>query len=127
MKQFTSITVIYSPFHTGIPNHRVGDGPNRIKARGVVDSLSKLGVKVDEEDIGRFEGIEGEIGRSFEVLVRTSKAVSKAVEAESFPLLLSGNCMGTVGVACGLGPDKVKYIYFDAHDYLHTPSTLMHG
>lgn len=64
--------------------------PKQNQARGVVNALSKLGVKVHEEQIGRFEGIEGETERSLEDQARTSKAVSKAVEAESFPLLSPG-------------------------------------
>jgi arginase len=46
--------------------------------------------------------LEGEICSSFELLRRLSKAVSQAVEDNTFPLVLLGNCMATVAVACGL-------------------------
>ncbi|THV80682.1 putative arginase, partial [Aureobasidium pullulans] len=71
--------------------------------------------------------IEGEIGKSFELLRRTSTAVSKACAHNSFPLILSGNCMATVGVAAGLGLEDLSPVYFDAHDDLETPSTNTNG
>ena len=49
------------------------------------------------------------------------------MEALSFPLVLAGNCMNSVGVACALGPKDIDYLYFDAHDDLHTPNTNVHG
>ena len=127
MKPFTSITIILSPYHTGLREYRVGDGPNRIKSRGIVGRLEKLGIPVSTKEIERADNFEGEIGRSFEILARTSRAVSEATAASSFPLVLSGNCMASVGVACGLGPDRLGYLYFDARDDLHTPSTLDYG
>lgn len=35
--------------------------------------------------------------------------------------------MASIGVADGIGPERLKYIYFDAHDDLYTPSTTIHG
>lgn len=127
MTHFTSLTIIRSPYHTGLRDHRVGDGPNRITSRGIADRLGKLGIKIFTREIERVDTFEGEIGRSFEILARTSLAVSEAIATSSFPLVLSGNCMASVGVACGLGPKDLGYIYFDAHDDLHTPSTLDYG
>ncbi len=127
MKTFTSLTIIFSPYHTGLRDYRVGDGPNRIKSRGIESRLEKLGITVFSKEIERVDTFEGEIGRSFEILARTSRAVSEAVATSSFPLILSGNCMASVGVACGLGLDGLRYLYFDAHDDLHTPSTLNYG
>ena len=127
MAPFDSVTIITSPYHTGLRDHRVGDGPNRIISRGIVKTIEALGLRVETTEILPVDNFEGEIGRSFEILSRTSRAVSQAITNSSFPLVLSGNCMATVGVACGLGLDDLNYIYFDAHTDLHTPSTLLHG
>lgn len=35
--------------------------------------------------------------------------------------------MASIGVADGIGPERLKYIYFDTHDDLYTPSTIIHG
>lgn len=123
----TSLTIIFSPYHVGIRDHRVGDGPNRIRALGLVSSLEKLGIKVHIDEIPLVDDFEGEIGRSFEILRRTSLAVSKARSHSSFPFILSGNCMASVGAACGLGIKDLNFIYFDAHDDMDTPSTNQNG
>ena len=94
MKHFTSLTIIRSPYHTGLRDHRVGDGPNRITSRGIADRLGKLGIKIFTREIERVDTFEGEIGRSFEILARTSLAVSEAMATSSFPLVLSGQLHG---------------------------------
>ena len=123
----TSITCIFSPYHVGLRDHRVGDGPNRIRDMGVVRQLETLGVEVHWHEIPPVDDFEGEIGRSFEVLRRTSEAVSRAVAKQSFPLVLSGNCMASAGIACGLGIDNLGFIYFDAHDDMETPAWNTNG
>ena len=132
---FTSITIIFSPYHVGLRDHRVGDGPHLILKLGLVEELEKLTLPVriheiealDEiGEVGRSE-YEGDIGRSFEILRRTSTAVSKARQHDSFPLILSGNCMATVGAVCGLGIDDLAYVYLDAHDDFESPDTNTSG
>lgn len=123
----TSITIIFSPYHVGLRDHRVGDGPNRIRKLGLIGRLEELGVKVHIDEIQPVDDFEGEIGRSFEVLRRTSVMVSKARANNSFPFILSGNCMASVGAACGLGIKDLNFIYFDAHDDMDTPSTNENG
>jgi arginase len=123
----TSITIVFSPYHVGLRDHRVGDGPNRIRKLGLIERLEDLGVKVHIDEIQPVDDFEGEIGRSFEVLRRTSVAVSKARANNSFPFILSGNCMASVGAACGLGIKDLNFIYFDAHDDMDTPSTNENG
>lgn len=123
----TSITIIFSPYHVGLRDHRVGDGPNRIRSFGIVQRLEKLGVQVHWHEIPPVDDFEGEIGRSFEVLRRTSAAVAAARSVRSFPLVLSGNCMASAGVASGLRMKDLGFIYFDAHDDMDSPSTNMNG
>lgn len=123
----SSITIIFSPYHVGLRDHRVGDGPNRILKLGLIERLEKLGLKVHVYEIQPVGDFEGEIGRSFEILRRTSTAVSKARSNNSFPFILAGNCMASVGTACGLGLNDLNFIYFDAHDDMDTPSTNENG
>jgi len=122
-----SISLILSPYHVGIRDHRVGDGPNRILKHGLIRELESLGISVDVHEIERVDDFEGEIGRSFEVLRRTSTAVSAACKANAFPLILSGNCMSLVGIAAGLGISEPGIVYFDAHADLDTTSDIMSG
>jgi arginase len=123
----TSVTCIFSPYHVGLRDHRVGDGPNRIRDMGIVGELEKLGIKVHWHELPSVDDAEGEIGRSFALLAHTSEAVSQAVAKQSFPLILSGNCMASAGTACGLGIEDLGFIYFDAHDDQETPSWNTNG
>lgn len=123
----TSVTCIFSPYHVGLRDHRVGDGPNRIRDTGLVKELEHLGIKIHWHELPRVDDHEGEIGRSFELLRRTSEAVSSAVATNSFPLVLSGNCMASAGVACGLGIADLGFIYFDSHDDMETPAWNTNG
>ncbi|KAJ6014223.1 arginase [Penicillium herquei] len=121
------ITIIFSPYHVGIRDHRVGNGPNRIRDLGIISRLENLGIIVNIVELDSVDEFEGEIGRSFELLRRLSMAVTKAVEQNNFPLILSGNCMASAAVACGLGIDDLKFIYFDAHDDLDSPDVNENG
>jgi arginase len=129
----TSVTIIFSPYHVGLRDHRVGDGPNRIRGLNIIQTLESLNLKVHFNEIQPVDDFEGEIGRSFEILRRTSLAVSSAISQDSFPLVLSGNCMATAGIACGLlhsqkyKKEDLGFVYFDAHDDMDTPSTNMNG
>ncbi|THZ16720.1 putative arginase [Aureobasidium pullulans] len=123
----TSVTLIFSPYHVGLRDHRVGNGPHRIRKLGIIKELEGLNIDIHIEELEAVDEFEGEIGKSFELLRRTSTAVSKACAHNSFPLILSGNCMATVGVAAGLGLEDLSFVYFDAHDDLETPSTNTNG
>lgn len=111
----------------GLRDHRVGNSPHRICKLGIIKKLEGLNIDIHIEELEAIDEFEGEIGRSFELLRRTSTAVSKTCAQNSFPLILSGNCMATVGVAAGLGLEDLSFVYFDTHDDLETPSTNTNG
>lgn len=74
-----SVTIILCPYHVGLRDHRVGDGPNRIREMGLVEELQKLSIHVTIAEISPVDDFEGEIGRSFEILRRMSDAVAEVV------------------------------------------------
>ncbi|KAE8144333.1 hypothetical protein BDV25DRAFT_98958 [Aspergillus avenaceus] len=127
MDTFQNICIIFSPYHVGLRDHRVGNGPHRIRSTGLVQEIQSLGVTVDFVEIDPVDDYEGEIGRSFEVMRRISTAVSNCVAKKSFPLVLSGNCMASAAVACGLQIKDLSFIYFDAHDDLDSPDVNENG
>ncbi|RAK72994.1 arginase family protein [Aspergillus fijiensis CBS 313.89] len=123
-----AIDIILSPYHVGLRDHRVGNGPHRILSLGLEQELHRLGVAFHLIEIPPVNEFEGEIGRSFELLRRISTAVSQSVANRRFPLILSGNCMASAAVACGLRvDDDLAYIYFDAHDDLDSPDVNENG
>ncbi|KAK5099009.1 hypothetical protein LTR70_000869 [Exophiala xenobiotica] len=148
MGRYKSITVIISPCHVGLRNIRVGRGPHALLDAGLIENIKQTlpkGFALNVEEIRSVQtvltDIEGDIGRSFAVLRYISVAVQKAVQEESWPLVLSGNCMDVVGVNAGLNPvteDGLKkgqisenktreVIWFDAHADLETPDTTRSG
>ncbi|KAL3429025.1 hypothetical protein BDV09DRAFT_203393 [Aspergillus tetrazonus] len=110
--------------HVGLRDYRVGNGLHPIRSAGIERELQHLGVAVNLL-IEQVDDYEGGIGRSFEVMRRISRAVTDAIASKSFPLVLSGNCMASAAVACGLQIQDLAFIYFDAHDNLDPPDTRL--
>lgn len=125
-----AIRIIFSPYHVGLRDHRVGNGPHRIRASGLEQQLHNLGIPTDLVTIAPADDHEGEIGRSFETMRRISTAIRESVAANRFPLILSGNCMSSAAVACGLevhDKQDLSFVYFDAHDDLDSPDVNENG
>jgi len=125
-----SITVIYSPYHLGARDLAVGAGPTALLKAGFVNALRGQGVQVQQVELEPVDDFEGEIGKLFELLRLTSKAVSQAVQEDSFPIILAGNCLTTVGVQAGINAARGSVpacVWFDAHDDFNTPDVLSSG
>ncbi|EPY52300.1 hypothetical protein SPOG_01631 [Schizosaccharomyces cryophilus OY26] len=97
-----TIAIIFSPYYVGLGDHRVGNGPNGIRSLGLVKKLERLGAKIELKEINRVDDFEGEIGRSFEIMRRTSLAVT-----EPSP--------------------RIPFIYYDAHNDLDPPDVHENG
>lgn len=138
----SSITVVSVPYHVGLrgsPHHRsqISEGPGYLKSKGLISSLRKYGAPCHEVEISPVaDDFEGEIGRTFELLRRVSRAVTAARNQSSFPIVLAGNCCTSVGVAAGLWnsddlegarDDALGSIWFDAHDDYNIPDTVVSG
>jgi arginase len=134
-KPLQSITLISSPYHVGFRDRGVGAGPALIQSLGLLPLLKELSIPITEVEIEPVDDFEGEIGRSFEIIRRTSTLVSEAHNCNSFPIILSGNCSAAVGVAAGYtGSSKAAQeqeplgcVWFDAHDDYNIPDTVMSG
>jgi arginase len=124
----TAISLILAPYHTGIPLIRVGKGPNAILSHNLIPRLETMGLLVTTHTIPSVDDYEGEIGRSFEVIRRISRAVSKAVDKGSFPVVLAGNCNASVGMYAGLHIMRpIDIVWFDAHSDFDTPDECLSG
>jgi len=134
-----SLSVIVSPFHVGIRGSKTGAGPLFLQQHGLIPALEELGLPVRRVEVEPVDETEDEVARSFEVLRRTARVVAQERRAGSFPVVLSGDCSGAVGVAAGIiasGADvdggavdgaRLGCVWFDAHDDIHTPDTLTSG
>ncbi|ETS74349.1 hypothetical protein PFICI_14215 [Pestalotiopsis fici W106-1] len=125
-----SITIISSPYHLGVRDAAVGAGPTALLAAGFADAIQQQGIAVRVVELESVEEFDGEIGRLFELLRRTSKTVTQVVQQNSFPILLAGNCSTTVGVQAGYAAARnivPSCVWFDAHDDFNTPDVLASG
>ena len=117
------IALVTAPYHLGHEGVSVGAGPDRLLDEGAVEALEEAGHEVDVVRVVPQAGSTNEIGASFEIVRRVSEAVSRAVEDGAFPIVLSGNCLSSIGIVAGLGRD-VGIVWLDAHADFNTPDEL---
>jgi arginase len=120
------ISLVTAPYHLGHEGVSVGAGPDRLLDEGAVEALEAAGHDVDVVRVVPQAGSTNEIGASFEVVRRVSEAVSRAVEDGAFPIVLSGNCLSSIGIVAGLGRD-VGIVWLDAHADFNTPESSLSG
>ncbi len=119
------IALIQVPYHLGHEDVGMGAGPGRLEA-GAVAALGASGHDVEVVRVRRDGRETNEIGASFEVVRRVAKAVAAAVAGGAFPLVLSGNCMSSIGVVAGSGRD-LGVVWLDAHADFNTPESSLSG
>jgi arginase len=120
------IALITAPYSLGHEGVGVGAGPAAILAAGAVESLEQAGHEVEVVKVEPRSRETNEVGASFEIVRRVADAVARAVETDSFPLVLAGNCMNSVGIVAGLGRD-VGVVWLDAHGDFNTPDGSLSG
>ena len=102
------------PYDCGQRGLRMGAGPLRI--------ARDLGVEAEE--IAPETAYPQEIRTSFELY---RALASRVRESGDFPVVLSGHCGASIGVAAGLGADDLAILWFDAHGDYNTPETTDTG
>jgi arginase len=120
------ISLVTAPYHLGHEGVSVGAGPDRLLDEGAAEALEAAGHEVDVVRVVPQAESTNEIGAAFEIVRRVSEAVSRAVEDGAFPLVLSGNCLSSIGIVAGLGRD-VGIVWLDAHADFNTPESSGSG
>ena len=120
------ISLVTAPYHLGHEGTSVGAGPDRLLDEGAVETLEAAGHEVDVVRVVPQAESTNEIGAAFEIVRRVSEAVSGAVEDGAFPIVLSGNCLSSIGIVAGLGRD-VGIVWLDAHADFNTPESSQSG
>src|SRR5688572_28585111 len=118
------ISLVTAPYDLGHEGVGVGAGPDRLLDEGAVETLEEAGHEMEVVRVVPQAGSTNEIGASFEIVRRVSEAVSRAVEEGAFPIVLSGNCLSSIGIVAGLGRD-VGIVWLDAHADFNTPDTSL--
>lgn len=106
----------------------MGAGPDALIAAGLVDGLAASGHDVRHAAIELPDGaFMPEVQAAFELDRRLASAVAASVERGAFPMVLSGNCITSIGTVGGIGETELGAIWFDAHGDLNTPETTPSG
>ncbi len=121
-----SVAVFAVPYDSGHRALRMGTGPQHFLSNGMEDALLATGHRVSSEVLEARSSFRTEITTTFELLGVVAQRVREAAESGDFPLVLSGNCIATVGVVSGLrgaSGEELGIVWFDGHADFNTPET----
>lgn len=120
------LSLILAPYDSGHLHAGCGQGPDAIVAGGLVEELTLHGHEVVVEDIGKVGDTPGrEIATGFAVAGAVAGKAREAVTAGRLPIVLSGNCLTSVGAVAGETADSIVWV--DQHGDLNTPDTSTSG
>jgi arginase len=120
------VALIQVPYHLGHEGVGMGAGPDRLMDADALDELMRAGHDVDVVRVVRRNGDTNEIAASFDVVRRVAETVAEATSRNAFPLVLSGNCMSSIGAVAGIGQD-VGVVWLDAHPDFNTTDGSLSG
>lgn len=127
MKPPMDIRLIVIPYDSAHRGARMGAGPERLIADGIVARLVEREHRVTRSDVELAAGAwRAEIGGAFDIARALAREVRSARADGAFPLVLAGNCMSAVGVVAGLG-GSTGVVWCDAHGDFNTPDTTVGG
>lgn len=119
------MAVVQVPYDSGHRGRRMGAGPLRIVEAGLLGALAGRGAEARLASVDLDTDFPTEIDSGFRVVRAVKDRVEDAVSEGRFPLLLAGNCMGSLGALAALVEPTV--FWFDAHGDLNTPETTRSG
>ena len=126
-----NVNVFAVPYDSGFRALRMGAGPARLLDGGVLDGLEEAGAQVS---VSTYDGpatmLRPEAQCAFDIQRWLAPLVTEARQRDALTLVLSGNCMVSVGVMAGLRAASRKapvVCWFDAHGDFNTPETTESG
>jgi arginase len=118
------LLVPYDSAHRGL---RLGAGPERLIECELAQSLERAGHQVRTTTVDPpADRWRAEVGTAFQLAAVVASHVRDARQGGTFPVILAGNCLSTLGVIAGLGPG-IGLLWFDAHGDFNTPETTLGG
>lgn len=130
MKRPNAVQLLRTPYDSGQTETRMGAGPSALSQAGAADRLRAQGHDVSEQQLDPSSPWRAEVQTAFKLHRQVAGAVAAAHRGGRVPLLLSGNCNGTIGMLAGLAastPQRVGLVWFDAHGDFNTPDSDPYG
>ena len=122
--QISIITVAYDSGHA---RRRMGRGPKALLSAGLAARLIAQGHHVGIHELELGAAFPAEPGAAFDLNRQIAVATAGARARGAFPLVLSGNCISTVGAIAGAGIEDLGLLWFDAHGDFNTPESTRTG
>lgn len=122
------VHVIAVPYDSAHRARRMGAGPLHLVDAGLLDRLRERGYAVELRELApSHDTWVAEIGTAFDLDRQIATAVAASRAPSSFPLVLAGNCITSVGTIAGLGAGTTGVLWFDAHGDFNTPESTVGG
>ncbi len=122
------LRVITVPYDSGRRDERMGAGPARLLAAGVLREVLADGHRVESETVVLpDDAFPTEVASAFALGRALAARVALAVAEGALPVVLAGNCVSSLGTLAGLGEAPVGVLWFDAHGDFNTPETTVGG
>lgn len=124
----TTVELLWAPYDSGHRGIRMGAGPKALIASGAAQRLRARGYEVLEHEVEPASSWRAELRTAFELHRQIATAAAAALADGRVPLLLAGNCSGTIGMLAALQAGdmaaprrRVGLVWFDAHGDFNTP------
>lgn len=120
------VQLLVVPYDSGHRGARMGAGPERLVEAGIEGALTRDGHRVTTTVVGLADNSwSAEISTAFELARRVATVL--AAGPRSFPVILCGNCITTLGAVASRPPQRRGIVWFDAHADFNTPDTTTTG
>jgi arginase len=107
---------------------RMGGGPDVLIAAGLPGALGAAGHDIKHSEIVLPPAVfAAEVQTAFALDRLIAERVADSVVNGELPIVLSGNCISSVGTLGGLSLGRIGIIWFDAHGDFNTPETTIGG
>ncbi|UNX56201.1 arginase family protein [Georgenia sp. TF02-10] len=129
-KRANAVQLLRVPYDSGRAEARMGAGPSALTRAGAGDRLRARGHSVCEQQLDPTPEWRAELKTAFELHRQIAAAARSAHHEGRVPLLLSGNCSGTIGMLAALSAAtsrRVGLVWLDAHGDFNTPDTDPYG
>jgi len=123
-----AISLIQLPYDSGRFEQRMGRGPGVLIASGLVDCLRARDIEAELVSIRLTDDFQTEGSALVQLQCRAVAEIRAAMDRDSRPILLSGNCgPAALSATAALGATSTGVIWFDAHADFNTPDTSASG
>src|SRR5690606_9880190 len=122
-----AVDLVTVPYDSGRRGHRMGAGPQALLKAGLMQKLRAGGHETELVPVESAAGSEDPVTVAFDLAARIARVVRASRSANRFPIVLTGNCISTVGALAGLSADAPAVVWLDAHGDVNTPATSTSG